>query len=33
VALRQVFFEFFSSDPNSHSTDCSTLVYHPGLVQ
>jgi hypothetical protein len=35
VALGQVFFEYFGSPANSHSTDFSTfiIIYHPGLAQ
>jgi hypothetical protein len=35
VALGQVFFEYFGSAANLHSTNFSTIAitYHPGLVQ
>jgi hypothetical protein len=36
VALGPVFFEYFGSPANSHSTDFSTIIiiiYHLGLVQ
>jgi hypothetical protein len=33
VILGQVFFEYFVSPANSHSTNFSVLIYHPGLVQ
>jgi hypothetical protein len=33
VALGQVFSEYFGSPANHHSTNFSTITYHPGLVQ
>jgi hypothetical protein len=35
VALGQVFYEYFVSPANLHSTNCSIIIniYHPGLVQ
>jgi hypothetical protein len=34
VALGQVFSEYISVSPaNLHSTNFSTITYHPGLVQ
>jgi hypothetical protein len=34
VALGPVFSEYFGFPANSHSSDCSTLIfYRPGLVQ
>jgi hypothetical protein len=35
VELGRVFFEYFGSPANIHSTNCSTitLTYHLGLVQ
>jgi hypothetical protein len=33
VALEQVFSDYLVSPANSGSTKCSTLIYHPGLVQ
>jgi hypothetical protein len=33
VELEQIFSEHFDSSATSYSTDCSTLIYHRGLVQ
>jgi hypothetical protein len=33
VALEQIFSEYFSFPANLHSTNFSTITYHPGMVQ
>jgi hypothetical protein len=33
VVLEQDFSEYFGSPDNLHSTNLSTITFHPGLVQ